>query len=100
MELNNVGGQLQYQVETGGAQRLLYEFLHPDLKRLPARHRAGHIGDIDWHAFVHGAQTDCRRCSGSMNAEQVAIFPRSIFAVSASWNEVWPRRRSCKTVLS
>jgi hypothetical protein len=39
MELSNVGGQLQYQVETGGAQRLLYEFLHPDLKRLPARHR-------------------------------------------------------------
>jgi hypothetical protein len=39
MELSNVGGQLQYQLETGGAQRLLYEFLHPDLKRLPARHR-------------------------------------------------------------
>ena len=39
MELNNVGAQLQYQLETGGAQRLLYEFLHSDLKRLPARHR-------------------------------------------------------------
>jgi len=23
--------------------------------------RAGHIGDIDWHAFVHGNQTECRR---------------------------------------
>ncbi|HYR89310.1 MAG TPA: DISARM system helicase DrmA [Terriglobia bacterium] len=39
MELNKVGGVLQYQLETGGAQRLLYEFLHPDLKRLPPRHR-------------------------------------------------------------
>jgi len=39
MELQNVGGLLQYQLEAGGAQRLLYEFLHSDLKRLPARHR-------------------------------------------------------------
>ena len=39
MELNKVGAQLQYQLETGGAQRLLYEFLNPELKRLPARHR-------------------------------------------------------------
>jgi hypothetical protein len=39
MELKNVGGTLQYQVETGGAQRLLYEFLHPDLRRLPVRHK-------------------------------------------------------------
>lgn len=23
--------------------------------------RAGHIGDIDWYAFVHGEQTECRR---------------------------------------
>jgi hypothetical protein len=23
--------------------------------------RAGHIGDLDWYAFVHGEQTDCRR---------------------------------------
>jgi hypothetical protein len=23
--------------------------------------RAGHIGDIDWFAFVHGEKTDCRR---------------------------------------
>ena len=23
--------------------------------------RAGHIGDIDWYAFVHGGHTDCRR---------------------------------------
>ena len=23
--------------------------------------RAGHIGDIDWYAFVHGGRTDCRR---------------------------------------
>jgi hypothetical protein len=39
MELSQVGGQLQYQVEAGGAQRLLYEFLHPELKRLPQKHR-------------------------------------------------------------
>jgi hypothetical protein len=29
---------LQYQLETGAAQRLLYEFLNPELKKLPARH--------------------------------------------------------------
>ena len=23
--------------------------------------RRGHVGDIDWHAFVHGAEHDCRR---------------------------------------
>jgi hypothetical protein len=23
--------------------------------------RAGHIGDIDWYSFAHGAETDCRR---------------------------------------
>ena len=39
MELNQVGGRLQYQKEAGGAQRLLYEFLNPELKLLPARHR-------------------------------------------------------------
>ncbi|MFM7169149.1 MAG: helicase-related protein, partial [Planctomycetaceae bacterium] len=39
MELNQVGGRLQYQKEVGGAQRLIYEFLNPDLKRLPARHK-------------------------------------------------------------
>jgi hypothetical protein len=38
-ELQAQGVQLQYQVETGGAQRLLYEFLSPDLKKLPVRHR-------------------------------------------------------------
>ena len=26
-------------MEVGAAQRLLYEFLNPDLKRLPPRHR-------------------------------------------------------------
>jgi hypothetical protein len=30
---------LQYQVEEGSPRRLLYEFLHPDLKNLPPRHR-------------------------------------------------------------
>ncbi len=30
---------LQYQREAGGAQRLLYEFLNPELKKLPPRHR-------------------------------------------------------------
>jgi hypothetical protein len=37
MELSNVGGQLQYQMETGVAQRLLREFLSPDLKQQPPR---------------------------------------------------------------
>ena len=35
-ELQDAGGDLQYQAEAGGAQRLLYEFLNPDLKTLPA----------------------------------------------------------------
>lgn len=33
------GVPLQYQVEEGGAQRLLYDFLDPELKKLPPRHR-------------------------------------------------------------
>ena len=37
-ELHDVGGALQYQAEVGGAQRLLYEFLNPELKNLPPRH--------------------------------------------------------------
>lgn len=37
MELNQVGSLLQYQQEVGQAQRLLYEFLHPDLKRSAPR---------------------------------------------------------------
>lgn len=35
---HNQGVELQYQREIGGAQRLLYEFLHPDLKQLPSPH--------------------------------------------------------------
>jgi hypothetical protein len=38
-DLRNAGGALQYQTEVGGAQRLLYEFLNPELKTLPVRHR-------------------------------------------------------------
>lgn len=38
-ELQNKGVQLQYQQEVGVAQRLLYEFLHADLKKLPPRHQ-------------------------------------------------------------
>ena len=34
-DLNQAGVSLQYQVEVGGAQRLLYEFLSPKLKNLP-----------------------------------------------------------------
>jgi hypothetical protein len=34
-DLNQAGVLLQYQVEVGGAQRLLYEFLSPELKNLP-----------------------------------------------------------------
>jgi hypothetical protein len=38
-DLQSQGVQLQYQIETGAAQRLLYEFLSPELKKLPLRHR-------------------------------------------------------------
>jgi hypothetical protein len=34
-EQQQVGGQLQYQREVGEAKRLLYEFLHPELRTLP-----------------------------------------------------------------
>ncbi len=34
-DLNQAGVGLQYQTETGGAQRLLYEFLNPEVKNLP-----------------------------------------------------------------
>jgi hypothetical protein len=38
-EQEQVGGRLQYQPGEGGAaQRLLYEFLNPELKKLPPRH--------------------------------------------------------------
>lgn len=38
-ELHDTGGALQYQTEAGSAQRLLYEFLNPELKNLPTRHK-------------------------------------------------------------
>jgi hypothetical protein len=38
-ELHDHGAELQYQIEAGAAQRLLYEFLNPELKKLPLRHR-------------------------------------------------------------
>ena len=38
-ELHDTGGFLQYQNEQGGAKRLLYEFLNPDLKTLPPKHK-------------------------------------------------------------
>ena len=38
-ELQDAGGAIQYQTEQGGAQRLLYEFLNPELKNLPPRHK-------------------------------------------------------------
>lgn len=38
-ELDDTSGSLQYQTEVGGAQRLLYEFLSPELKTLPPKHR-------------------------------------------------------------
>lgn len=37
-DLNQAGVSLQYQTEIGGAQRLLYEFLSPELKNLPPQH--------------------------------------------------------------
>jgi hypothetical protein len=37
IELHNVGGRLQYQIEAGAAQRLLHEFLNPALKQQPPR---------------------------------------------------------------
>jgi len=36
-EYNDRGVKLQYQLEVGGAQRLLYDFLSPELKTLPPR---------------------------------------------------------------
>lgn len=36
-DLSHSGVALQYQIEVGGAQRLLYEFLNPDLKNLPVQ---------------------------------------------------------------
>lgn len=38
-ELHDIGGALQYQTETGSARRLLYEFLNPELKSLPPKHK-------------------------------------------------------------
>ncbi len=38
-EYREQGVSLQYQAETGGAQRLLREFLDPELKQLPRRHQ-------------------------------------------------------------
>jgi len=38
-QLQDAGGALQYQTELGNAQRLLYEFLNPELKTLPAKHK-------------------------------------------------------------
>jgi hypothetical protein len=36
-DLSHSGVALQYQIEIGGAQRLLYEFLNPELKNLPVQ---------------------------------------------------------------
>lgn len=38
-DLRDAGGALQYQTEQGSAQRLLYEFLNPELKTLPPKHK-------------------------------------------------------------
>src|SRR5262249_3101687 len=38
-EYADLGVALQYQQEEGSARRLLYEFLSPELKTLPQRHR-------------------------------------------------------------
>jgi len=38
-DTNNIGGQLQYQLEQGNARRLLYEFLNPDLQNESPRFR-------------------------------------------------------------
>jgi len=38
-ELRDAGGALQYQTEQGSAQRLLYEFLNPELKTLPPKRK-------------------------------------------------------------
>ncbi len=34
-ELSQTGVGLQYQIEEGGAQRLLFDFLSPELRNLP-----------------------------------------------------------------
>ena len=38
-EFQQTNTKLQYQQEVGAAQRLLYEYLHPDLPNLPAVRR-------------------------------------------------------------
>jgi hypothetical protein len=38
-ERQNVGRQLEYQTETRRGDRLLYEFLSPELKQQPPRHK-------------------------------------------------------------
>ena len=38
-EFQQTNTKLQYQQEVGAAQRLLYEYLHPDLQNLPAVRR-------------------------------------------------------------
>ena len=35
-EFQSTNTKFQYQIEVGAAQRLLYEYLHPDLPNLPA----------------------------------------------------------------
>jgi hypothetical protein len=37
-DLSQAGVALQYQIEVGSAQRLLYEFLNPELRNLPSHH--------------------------------------------------------------
>ena len=37
-DLSQTGIALQYQIEVGSAQRLLYEFLNPELRNLPSHH--------------------------------------------------------------
>lgn len=47
--------------------------------------RSGHIGDINWHEFVHGGETDCRR--------QLLIEERG---TTGDLGEVWVRCDFCK----
>jgi hypothetical protein len=52
MDQKNVGGQLQYQIKAGAAQRLLHEFLNPALTQQPPRFqkfRANRAPCVTWN---------------------------------------------------
>jgi len=69
-DVNIAGGQTGVRSRMLVHRRELHrgKFIDRDRKRrsvVPVRFvracRAGHIGDVDWYTFIHGADTECRR---------------------------------------